>query len=164
MTINDLDATDLAILELLQADGRISNAELAQRVGLAPATVLRRVKLLEERGYIRSYAALLNPLQLGLHVTAFVLVDIEKCCDYVQLGEQLSAIAEVQEAHRTIGEWSYMLKVRTLTPQTLEQVVSEKVWRLDGVRRTLTILVTSSPYETTTLSLPVEVIATGKEA
>jgi Lrp/AsnC family transcriptional regulator, leucine-responsive regulatory protein len=154
MTIDGLDATDITILDLLQADGRISNAELAQRVGLAPATVLRRVKLLEERGYIRGYAALLNPLQLGLHVTAFVLVDIEKCCDYVQLGEQLAAIAEVQEAHRVIGEWAYLLKVRTPTPQTLERVVSETVWRLAGVRRTLTILSTSSPHETITLPLP----------
>lgn len=164
MTIDSLDATDIALLELLQADGRISNTELAQRVGLAPATVLRRVKLLEERGYIRGYAALLNPLQLGLHVTAFVMVDMEKCCDYAELGEQLAAIPEVQEAHRTIGEWAYILKVRTPTPQTLEKVVSEKVWRLEGVRRTMTFLVTSSPYETTTLSLPIVATANGKEA
>jgi Lrp/AsnC family leucine-responsive transcriptional regulator len=149
--MNELDATDLAILDLLQQDGRISNAELAQRVGLAPATVLRRVKLLEERGYIRGYVAVLDPLSLGLNVTAFVLVETN---DYCAFGEFVSDVAEVQEVHHVIGEWCALLKVRTQTPQTLERILHDKIKRLPGVRRTLTILVTSSPIETQGLPLP----------
>src|SRR5262245_10737737 len=76
-----LDDIDLQILRILQEDGRISNAELAQRVQLAPPTVLRRVKLLEERGYIKGYAALVDPLKLDLTVTAFIFVDSTTGCD-----------------------------------------------------------------------------------
>ena len=75
MALEHLDEIDLHILEILQHDGRISNSDLAQRVGLAPPTVLRRVKLLEERGYIRGYVALIDPLVIGLSVTAFVFIE-----------------------------------------------------------------------------------------
>ena len=79
--MNDLDLIDIEILRLLQQDGRISNSELAQRVNLAPPTVLRRVKLLEERGYIKGYAALVDPLALGLTVTAFIFVETTAGCN-----------------------------------------------------------------------------------
>jgi Lrp/AsnC family leucine-responsive transcriptional regulator len=72
--MQELDSIDIELLRLLQQDGRISNAELAQRVSLAPPTVLRRVKLLEERGYIKGYTALVDPLALGLTVTAFIFI------------------------------------------------------------------------------------------
>jgi Lrp/AsnC family transcriptional regulator, leucine-responsive regulatory protein len=150
MAITELDATDIEILELLQSDGRISNAELAQRVGLAPATVLRRVKLLEERGYIRGYVALVDPLRLGLHVTAYVMVETDSC----NLATLAQDIPEVQEVHHIIGEWCAMLKVRTQTPQTLERIIHDKIRRQAGVRRTMTILVTSSPVENTQIPLP----------
>src|SRR5918911_3551719 len=100
-----LDDTDLQILQILQEDGRISNAELAQRVGLAPPTVLRRVKLLEERGYIRGYAALVDPLALGLTVTAFIFIETSAGCDLSGVGEFLVQLPGVQEVHRVIGEW-----------------------------------------------------------
>lgn len=153
--MNELDGADLAILSLLQAEGRISNAELASRVGLAPATVLRRVKLLEERGYIRGYTALLDPLKLELHVMAFVMIETDYGCDTDDLTIMLRAVPEVIEAHRVIGEWCYMLKIRTSTPQALERLINSKIRKLGGIRRTMTILATSTPYETTGLPLPV---------
>ena len=90
--MDDLDAIDLQILKLLQEDGRISNADLAQQVGLAPPTVLRRVKLLEERGYIRGYTALVDAIKLGLTTTAFIFVETSAGCDLLETSDFLGHI------------------------------------------------------------------------
>src|SRR5690349_24762700 len=97
--MNDLDTIDIEILRLLQDDGRISNAELAQRVGLAPPTVLRRVKLLEERGYIRGYVALVDPLALGLTVTAYIFIETAAGCNLSETEAFLRELPGVQEIH-----------------------------------------------------------------
>jgi Lrp/AsnC family leucine-responsive transcriptional regulator len=152
--MDKLDEIDLHILDILQEEGRISNADLAQRVGLAPPTVLRRVKLLEEHGYIRGYAALVNPLKLGLTVTAFVFIESSAGCDLNEVREFLVELPGVQEVHHLIGEWCFLLKVRTETPQTLEDLIYRKLRKHPDIRRTLTTLATSSPYETPALPLP----------
>ena len=117
--MNDLDTIDIEILRLLQHDGRISNTELAQRVGLAPPTVLRRVKLLEERGYIKGYAALVDPLALGLTVTAFIFIETAAGCNLGETETFLAQLPGLQEIHHLIGEWCFLLKVRTTSPQML---------------------------------------------
>ena len=152
--MNELDAIDIEILRLLQQDGRISNAELAQRVGLAPPTVLRRVKLLEERGYIKGYVALVDPLALGLTVTAFIFVETAAGCNLTETEAFLAQLPGIQEIHHLIGEWCFLLKVRTTSPQTLEHLVYQQLRNHAHVRRTLTTLATSSPFETTGLPLP----------
>ncbi|MBK9945317.1 MAG: Lrp/AsnC family transcriptional regulator [Kouleothrix sp.] len=157
--IEELDNIDLQILTLLQDDGRMSNADIAQRVGLAPPTVLRRVKLLEERGYIRGYVALIDPLKLGLIVTAFIFVETSAGCDLVDVNQFLAELPGVQEVHRTIGEWCFLLKVRTSTPQVLEQVIYSQLRTHPHVRRTFTTLATSSTYETPALPLPAAKLA-----
>jgi Lrp/AsnC family leucine-responsive transcriptional regulator len=149
-----LDETDILILRILQEDGRISNAELAQRVRLAPPTVLRRVKLLEERGYIKSYTALVDPLALGLTVTAFIFVESTAGCHLESAEAFLMKLPGVQEVHRLIGEWCFLLKVRTSSPQTLEELIYRQLRNHPSVRRTLTTLATSSPFETTAVPLP----------
>ena len=152
--MNELDGIDIEILRLLQEDGRISNAELAQRVGLAPPTVLRRVKLLEERGYIRGYVALVDPLALGLTVTAYIFIETAAGCNLVETETFLRQLRGVQEIHHLIGEWCFLLKVRTDNPQTLEQLLYQQLRNHPHVRRTLTTLATSSTFETTALPLP----------
>ncbi len=152
--MDELDEIDLQILAILQGDGRISNAELAQRVGLTPPTVLRRVKLLEEQGYIKGYATLIDGLKLGLTVTAFIFVELTAGSNHIGLADSLAQIPGVQEVHHLIGEWCYLLKVRTKSPQTLEDLIYRKLRIHPGVRRTLTTLATSSPYETPALPLP----------
>lgn len=152
--MEELDSIDLQILQLLQADGRMSNADLAQHVGLAPPTVLRRVKLLEERGYIRGYVALADPLRLGLMVTAFIFIETNAGCDLLEANDFLAQLPGVQEVHHTIGEWCFLLKVRTSTPQMLEQLIYQQLRTHPTVRRTFTTLATSSTYETPALPLP----------
>ena len=152
---DELDEINIQILRLLQEDGRISNAELAQRVGLAPPTVLRRVKLLEERGYIEGYVALVDPLKLGLTVTAFIFVETASGCNLSETEKFLTQLPGVQEIHRLIGEWCFLLKVRTASPQTLEQLIYQQLRNYSHVRRTFTTLATSSAFATTVLPLPV---------
>ncbi len=154
MSFEQLDEIDLQILDILQRDGRISNSDLAQRVGLAPPTVLRRVKLLEERGYIRGYVALVDPLALGLSVTAFVFIETQAGCNLDDVLNHVIKLPGVLEVHRLMGEWCFLLKVRTQTPQTLEEIVYRDLRSYPTVRRTLTILATSAALETTALPLP----------
>jgi|HigsolmetaAR201D_1030396.scaffolds.fasta_scaffold12313_3 Lrp/AsnC family leucine-responsive transcriptional regulator len=155
--MDSLDDIDLQLLRLLQEDGRISNAELAQRVGLAPPTVLRRVKLLEERGYIKGYTAVVDPLALGLTVTAFIFVETQAGSDLEDVSNFISTLPGVQEIHRVIGEWCFLIKVRTLNPQTLENITHYQLRTHPGVRRTLTTLATSSAYETSVVPLPADI-------
>jgi Lrp/AsnC family transcriptional regulator, leucine-responsive regulatory protein len=152
--MSDLDSIDIQILQMLQADGRITHAELAHRVGLTAPTVVRRVRLLEERGYICGYTTLLDPLALGLTVTAFTLIESQAGCDLGALGRDLAAFRGVQEVHRIIGEWCFLIKIRAATPQHLEQLVNGDLRGHPMVRRTFTTLATSTDHETTRLPLP----------
>src|ERR1700761_1144332 len=77
----DLDRTDRRLLDLLQTDARLSNQELAAKVGLSPSPCLRRVKRLEELGLIRQYVALLDPAKLGLGLVAYATVRMDKHSD-----------------------------------------------------------------------------------
>ena len=131
MMDEELDDINIQILRLLQQDGRVSNTELAQRVGLAPPTVLRRVKLLEERGYIKGYVALVDPLALGLTVTAFIFVETAAGCNLSETETFLGQLPGLQEIHHLIGEWCFLLKVRTTSPQTLSYPRSKKT-KMDG--------------------------------
>ncbi|MDZ4717311.1 MAG: Lrp/AsnC family transcriptional regulator [Roseiflexaceae bacterium] len=150
----ELDAIDLQILDLLQRDGRMSNTDLAQRVGLTAPTVLRRVKLLEERGVIRGYAAQVDPLALGLHVTAFIFVETSAGCDLDQVARDLVEFPGIQEVQRLIGEWCFLLKVRTHSPQTLEDLISRVLRRNPSVRRTQSTIATSAAIETMRMPIP----------
>jgi Lrp/AsnC family leucine-responsive transcriptional regulator len=149
-----IDETDLQLLELLQSDGRITHAELAQRVGLTAPSVQRRVRLLEERGYIKGYSAVLDPLRLGLPVTAFVFVETLAGGDLEVVESFIATLPGVQEIHRLIGDWCFLLKVRTQSPQSLERLIYHDLRKHPDVRRTQTTLATSSALETARLQLP----------
>jgi Lrp/AsnC family transcriptional regulator, leucine-responsive regulatory protein len=108
-----LDKFDLAILQELQADGRLTNAELAQRVGLSPAPCWRRVRALEERGFIQGYRAVLDRDKLGLGVLAFVRLDADRNNGDVtrQLEQAIRAIPEVVACHYISGSGTFELQV-----------------------------------------------------
>lgn len=152
--MGELDEYDLQILDLLQGDGRMAHAELAQRVGLAAPTVQRRVRLLEERGFIKGYAAILDPLLLDLTVTAFIFVESNAGCDLDTLGEFLAGLPGVQEVAHLFGDWCFLLKVRTASLQSLERMVYQDLRKHPDVRRTQTTLSSSSAYEARRLPLP----------
>ncbi len=152
--VEQFDEIDRAILRALQQDGRMSITDLAQRVELTPPSVQRRIKLLEEAGVIRGYVALVDPLKLDLTVTAFILVETVAGCQLEEVAAWLSAFPEVQEVHNLLGEWCFLIKVRTRSPQTLEDLLYRQIRHYPAVRRTHTTMATSSPYEITQLPLP----------
>jgi len=113
MPKSDLDAIDRGIVAALQADGRLTNAELAQRVGLSPSPCLRRVNRLEREGYIEGYRAMLHREQIGLGLTVFVGVKIEGHANAqaIPFEQAVVALPEVVACHMVSGEADYLLEV-----------------------------------------------------
>ncbi|MCF8199794.1 MAG: Lrp/AsnC family transcriptional regulator [Sulfuritalea sp.] len=131
-----LDRMDRRILEVLQREGRITNAELAERVSLSASPCLRRVKALEEAGVIRGYAAQLDPASLGLGLTAFVTISLEKRGGNVPGNALAAAVAvwqEVLECHALTGEMDYLLRVAVTDLAHYSRFVLDKLLKLDGV-------------------------------
>lgn len=110
---SDLDAIDRGIIAALQADGRLSNVELADRIGLSPSPCLRRVKRLEREGYIEAYRATLRRDRVGLGFTVFVEVKIEGHANEraEAFQEAIVAMPEIVACHLVSGAADYLLEV-----------------------------------------------------
>ena len=104
-----IDAIDMAILRILQQDGRISNADLAQRVNLSPPATLVRVRRLKEQGTIQSTVALLNKEQLGYDMTCFISVSLQlhRVEGLEEFRSSVSAFPEVLECHHVTGDFDF---------------------------------------------------------
>lgn len=113
MPKSGLDAIDCRIIAALQADGRLSNLELADRVGLSPSPCLRRVKRLEREGYIQGYRAVLQRGRVGLGFTVFVGVKVNGHADerLIAFEAAVQAMPEVVACHMVSGEADYLLEV-----------------------------------------------------
>jgi Lrp/AsnC family leucine-responsive transcriptional regulator len=113
MPKEELDAIDCRIIAALQADGRLSNVDLAERVGLSPSPCLRRVARLERAGYIETYRAMLGRKKIGLGLTVFVGVKIDGHADDRATAFEASVVAmdEVIACHMVSGEADYLLEV-----------------------------------------------------
>ncbi len=132
----DLDAIDCRIIATLQADGRLSNVELAERVGLSPSPCLRRVKRLEREGYIESYRATLGRNRVGLGFTVFVGVKIDGHADQRanDLQDALVAMPEVVACHMVSGESDYLLEVVVPDLEHYQQFLLGKLLTLPIVK------------------------------
>jgi len=113
----DLDRTDRRILAELQRDGRLSNQELADRVSLSPSPCLRRVRRLEERGYIKRYVALVDAEKVGLGLLAYVSIRLDKHVggSHAPMGEfarDVQRWPEVVECYAMSGDMDYLLRVQ----------------------------------------------------
>jgi Lrp/AsnC family leucine-responsive transcriptional regulator len=148
-----IDQTSLAILETLQADARISNAEIGRRVGLAPSAVFERIRKLEERGAVRGYNANIDPCAVDLGLLAFVLVRSEERRGAPKTEAALVALPEVQEVHHIAGEDCFMLKVRVRDTAALNELLADRISALDGVRSTKTTIVLRTAKETSTIPI-----------
>jgi Lrp/AsnC family leucine-responsive transcriptional regulator len=147
-----INETDRQILQIIQQDGRISNAEIARQVGLAPSAILERMRKLEERGTIRGYTADIDPRQVDLGLTVFVFVRTSECSSS-EVEEALTAIPEVLEAHEVAGEDCLLLKVRTSDTEALGKLLREKIKPIPNVLSTRTTVVLHTFKETTALPL-----------
>jgi DNA-binding Lrp family transcriptional regulator len=135
MLTHELDATDLRILDELQQNARLSNVELAARVHLSPSPCLARVRALEEAGFISRYVTLLDPLALGLNVSVFIQIrlerQVERALDRFQ--EAISAYPEVMECYLMTGDSDYLIRVVVADVQALERLIVDELSKIPGV-------------------------------
>jgi Lrp/AsnC family transcriptional regulator, leucine-responsive regulatory protein len=151
-----LDEKDRKILTLVQRDGKLSQAEVAKRVGLSAAAVNERLRKLETSGVIRRFAAMVNPAAVGAAVTAFVEVFIEHPRNEDAFIQRMLDVDEVLECHHVTGEFSLLLKVRVRDVAALQRLLLEEINRIEGVRQTRTLLVLSTQKEETFVSTAAE--------
>jgi Lrp/AsnC family leucine-responsive transcriptional regulator len=146
--INDIDKE---ILNIIQQNGRESNAEIARQVGLAPSAVLERIRKLEERGVIKGYEAKLDPRQVGLGLTVFVAVRTSEC--YGGVEDALAEMPEVLEVHDVAGEDCCLIKVRVRDTEELGRLMREKIKPIPKIIGTRTTVVLQTFKETSALPL-----------
>ncbi len=131
-----LDKFDLAILNELQTDGRLSNAELASRVGLSAAPCWRRVRALEESGFIKGYRAEIDRHKIGLDVLAFVRLDADRNAGDVLRGleEAIRTLPEVVSCHYISGSGTFELQVVSRNLNTFSQFARDVLINLPNVK------------------------------
>ncbi len=132
-----LDRSDLRILDELQRDGSLTNAELARRIGLSPSPCLARVKALEVAGVIQRYVALASAATLGLGLTVFISISL-KTQSKATLAEFENGIArhdEVMECYLMTGDSDYLLRVAVTDMAALERFILEQLSPIPGVEK-----------------------------
>jgi len=129
------DNFDRKILQLLQQDGRISNQQLAEQVGLSPAACWRRVRALEEKGAIAGYAALLDPEAFGQGLNVFVLVSLQRhTIDSTEEFEsQVLTYPEVMQCYAVTGNADFVLRVVMPDMASYDRFLNEKIFTLKGI-------------------------------
>jgi len=152
----DIDEIDLKILRAVQADGRISNQELAEKIALSASPCWRRVKRLQDRSIIKHYVALLDPEQLGLRVTAFTHVRLSNHhVDHVrQFDNAIEEWPEVLECNSISGQYDYILKVVTQGLHTYESFLHDKLLQIPCVGTVDTSFALRQKKFTSQLPLP----------
>lgn len=143
MSSPKLDEIDLKILEELQADGRMTNVELSKRIGISAPPCLRRVRTLEEEGYIRRYHADVNARELGFEVQVFAMVGLENQAEanLSRFEEQARNWPLVRECHMLNGEIDFILKCVSPDLSTFQTFLTEELTAAENVASVKTSLV-----------------------
>lgn len=156
MLNSDLDAIDRNILRRLQHNGRLTNQQLCEDVGLSPSPCLRRVRALEERGIITGYVALVEPEAIGLPVNAFVRIRLDQQDD-AHLERFESAVAEfpeVMDCYLMTGEADYQLRVLVPSLAAFEDFLRKRLTRIAGVAQVTTSFALRPIVNRTALPVP----------
>jgi DNA-binding Lrp family transcriptional regulator len=151
-----LDAIDRKILELLQTNSNITNAQLALEIGLSPAPTLERVKKLELANVIRSYHAMIDTASVGLGVSTFVMASLkghnkENIDRFI---EAISNIKEVVECHHVTGQADFILKIVSTDIPSYQNLMLEKVSNIDVVNNLESLVILSTFKDTKIIPIP----------
>ncbi|MBA3880948.1 MAG: ArsR family transcriptional regulator [Sphingobium sp.] len=143
------DRIDRQILDLLQEDGRMTNVDLAERVGLTAPPCLRRVRALEEQGAIRGYHADLDAATLGYPITVFAMVSLRSQAesDLAAFESHIAAIPEVRECHMLNGEIDFILKLVATDLKSFQEILTSRLTtapNVASVKTSLTIRTTKA--------------------
>lgn len=154
--ISKLDAIDRKILGKLQANGKITNAQLAKEIGLSPAPTLERVKKMERKGVIASYHAKLDPNMIGIGVSTFVLATLKSHSKkhLEHFVESIANIDEIIECHHITGAGDFILKIVCKDIQAYQQLMLEKVSDIDGVDNLQSMISMSTYKDSKVMPIP----------
>lgn len=155
MSYERLDQFDRKILSFLQADGRLTNGDLSERVNLSPSQCSRRRQRLEEEGYIRGYRAVLDRDRLGFSLVNVISVTLatHNRDNAQRFADLLARLPQVQEAHALTGEMDYILKVVTPDLRSLADFVNDVLLPHESVQHVKTAIVLQTLKETSALPL-----------
>ena len=151
----DLDATDRRILGVLQKEGRITNADLSDRVNLSPSACHRRVQRLEEDGFIAAYVALLDTRKMGRPTTVFVEITLQgQADDLLDAFEQAVAkVPDILECHLMAGTADYLIKIMAEDTEDFARIHRQFLSRLPGVRQMQSSFALRTVMKTTALAV-----------
>lgn len=136
MTVfTSLDAIDRRILEILQTEGRLPNAALAEKVGLSPSPCWRRVRALEDAKVIRGYVTVVDPQAIGLSVNVFAMVTLEKQIEIAldHFENEIGKRPEVMECYLMTGEFDYLLRIVVPDLTAYERFLMDHLTRIKGI-------------------------------
>ncbi len=153
--LSELDATDRRILAVLQKDGRITNADLSERVNLSPSACHRRVERLEKDGFIAAYVALLDARRLGKPTTVFVEITLQGQADDLldAFEREVARIPDILECHLMAGTADYLLKIMAEDTEDFARIHRQHLSRLPGVRQMQSSFALRTVVKTTALSV-----------
>ena len=151
----NLDKTDLKILKILQEDGRITNLQLSNEIGLSPAPTLERVKKLEKTGIIKSYHADLDKESLGLGVHTFMQITLlrHKNNAITNFVDQINKIDEVVECHHVTGGSDYLLRIMAKSMSAYERLVMDKLSKIEEIGQMQTLVILSTVKKSNVIPL-----------
>jgi DNA-binding Lrp family transcriptional regulator len=147
--MNIIDPTNQKILRELSENGRISNLDLAEKIGLSPSACLRRVQELERRGVITGYRATINQEAIGAGFTAYIGVGLSdhRKASQEEFERAITAVPEVRECHNVTGTIEYLLRVETQDLSSYKILHTEKLGTLPQVHSITTYVVIGSPKD-----------------
>ncbi len=153
--MSELDATDRRILTVLQKEGRITNAELSERVNLSPSACHRRTQRLEEEGFIEGYVALLDPRRLGRPTTVFVEITLQGQADELldAFEREVARIPDILECHLMAGQADYLIKILAEDTEDFARIHRQYLARLPGVRQMHSSFALRTVVKTTALAV-----------
>ena len=147
--MNDIDPINVKILRILTVDGRISNVDLANQIGLSPSACLRRVQELERVGVISGYRAVLCPQAMGINFIAYVLVGLSNHTKESQLSFEtaIASAPEVRECHNITGTVEYLLRVEARDLAAYKYFHTEVLGTVPQVSSIMSYIVMDSPKD-----------------
>jgi Lrp/AsnC family leucine-responsive transcriptional regulator len=157
-----LDEKDLAILTLIQEDGKLTAKQIAKKTGVPLTTVFAKTKRMEEQGIIRGYRAIAAPEKLNAGTAAFILASVsyrtksdDTPVSQRAVAEEIAKFGEVQEVHIITGDWDLLVKLRTESVEAVGKFVVDKLRLIKGLEKTLTCMVFETVKETTKVAVPI---------
>ena len=152
---NQLDHIDREILSLLQENARVSNADIARELLMAPSAVLERVKKLEQKNIILQFTTRLNPSALHQNLLAYVFIKASDGIGCTDTASALASIPEVQEVHHVAGDDCYLVKIRTFDSSSLVELMRNSIAKIPNILSTRTTIVLETVKEKQQLVIPV---------